>query len=363
MIPLAAPLITDEDRALVLEALGSGRLAAGERVRALEAAFAAYVGASHAVMTSSGTAALMAAMAAVGIGPGDKVITTPFTFIATVTAILHAGATPVFCDIDPATYNLAPDALEEAMAAHPDAAAVVVAHLYGLPAAMPEIARLARSAGMRLIEDCAQAPGARVGARAAGTFGDAACFSFYATKNMTTGEGGAVVTSDPAVAERVRHFIDHGQSERYRHDSLGFNFRMSELAAALGLGQLRRLEERNERRRRHARYYDEAIVNPAVAKPAAPPGYRHVYHHYTLRVADRASFLRHMAAWGVACGVHYPRTVPQQPLFRHVPWLGLPHPAAEEAAATVVSIPVHPALAPSDLERVAEAVNAFTPGT
>ncbi len=361
VIPLAQPLITEEDKVLVVETLGSCRLAAGERVRAFEAAFAAYVGARHAVMTSSGTAALLAAVAALGIGPGDKVITTPFTFIATVTAILHAGAVPVFADIDPVTYNLDPDGVARAMAVHPDAAAILVVHLYGLPAAMPEIARLARTHGLMLIEDCAQAPGAAVDGRAVGTFGDAACFSFYATKNMTTGEGGAVVTSDPEVAERVRRFIDHGQSERYRHDSLGFNLRMTELQAALGLGQLRRLDERNARRQAHARFYDAAIVNPHVTKPLAPPGLRHVYHHYTLRVRDREGFLWHMAAQGVCCGVHYPRTVPQQPLFRRVRWEGLPQPEAEAAAAAVVSIPVHPALSQGDLERVAEAVNAFQP--
>ncbi len=346
----------------MLAVLASGRLAAGPEVRSFEEAFAAYVGTRHAVATSSGTAALLAAVTALGIGPGDRVFVSPFTFAATVNALLFAGAVPVWVDVDPATFNLDPRALERAVAEQGGGRAVAVVHLYGLPADMDRILAMADTHGLTVLEDCCQAPGAAVGGRCAGTFGRAAAFSFYATKNLTTGEGGALVTDDAEVAARARRFIDHGQVGRYRHEELGFNFRMGEIQAALGLVQLARLEERNEARRANARFYDGAIANPAVRKPAAPPGFRHVYHHYTVRVADRDGFLAHMARRGVECGVHYPRTVAEQPLYRRVPTLGGPCPEAERAAREVVSLPVHPGLTEAELATVAEAVNAFVPG-
>ncbi len=363
MIAMARPLLGAEEERLVLEVLRSGQLAAGPKVARLEAAFARCCGVPYAVMTSSGTAALQAAAAALGLRPGDKVFTTPFTFAATTNALLAVGAVPVFVDIDPLTLNLDPGALERACREHPDAVAVLVVHLYGLPAAMPEIASVARRHGLLVLEDCAQAHGAAIGERRVGSFGDAGAFSFYATKNMTTGEGGAVVTADRELAGRVRAFIDHGQRERYRHETLGYNLRMGELQAALGLAQLARLGEMNARRRENAAYYDRHIDNPHVEKPVAPPGYRHVYHQYTLRVEDREGFRRQLAQRGVSSAVHYPALVPEQPYFRRLglPVLGGPWPVAAAAARRVVSIPVHPGLTPEERETVAAAVNAYRP--
>lgn len=363
MVPMARPLLGAEEERLVLAVLRSGRLAAGPTVARFEAAFAGYCGVSHAVATSSGTAALQAAVAALGLPSGAKVFTTPLTFVATVNALLAAGAVPVFVDVDPVTLNLDPEALAVACRAHPDAAAVLVVHLYGLPAAMPEILDLARRHGLRVVEDCAQAHGTAVGGRRVGGLGDLGAYSFYATKNMTTGEGGAVVTSDAALAERARAYGDHGQRGRYRHETLGYNLRMGELQAALGLAQLARLEALNERRRENAAHYDRHLDNPRVRKPAAPPGYRHVYHQYTVQVEDRDAFRRHLAARGVASAVHYPALVPEQPYYRRLglPVLGGPWPAAEAAARRVVSIPVHPALTPEERAAVVAAVNSYRP--
>lgn len=359
MIPLAKPLITGTEKERVLAVLESGQLAAGPQVRAFEEAFAAYIGTRHAVMMSSGTAALLASVVALGIQPGDKVFVTPFTFIATANALLYARALPVFVDIDLNTYNLCPEALAEAAREHPDARAAMVVHLYGLPADMERIGAVAAERGLTVIEDCCQSPGAALGGRRAGTFGQAAVFSFYATKNLTTGEGGALVTDDPEVAARARDFIDHGQRSRYHHEQLGYNFRMGEIQAALGLAQLERLEERNEARRANASFYGRRITRRGLVKPVEPPGYRHVYHHYTVRTAEREAFMAHLARQGVGCGVHYPLTVPDQPLYRRVAALGGPCPAAATAARQVVSIPVHPGLSPADLETVAAAVNSF----
>lgn len=359
MIPLVRPLITAAEKERVMAVLESGQLAAGPQVRAFEEAFAAYVGVPAAVMTSSGTAALLAAVVALGIQPGDKVFVTPFTFVATANALLYARALPVFVDIDLNTYNLSPGALAAAAQEHPDARAVMVVHLYGLPADMARIGAIAAERGLKVIEDCCQAPGAALNGRRVGTFGQAAVYSFYATKNMTTGEGGALVTDDPEVAARARTFIDHGQRGRYHHEHLGFNFRMTDIQASLGLAQLERLEERNEARRANARFYDRHITRRGVVRPAEPPGYRHVYHHYTLRVGEQDAFMDHLTRKGVGCGVHYPLTVPDQPLYRRVAALGGPCPAATAAARQVVSIPVHPGLSQEDLDTVAAAVNSF----
>lgn len=358
---MARPVISAEERRRVAEVLRSGRLAAGPVVAEFEEAFAAYIGAPHVVMTSSGTSALQAALVACAIGRGDKVLTTPLSFVATATAITSLGAVPVFVDVEPATGNIDPQALEEAVAEHPDARALLVVHLYGHPADMPAILSVADRAGLIVIEDCAQAHGAAIGEKRAGCFGHAAAFSFYATKNMTTGEGGAVVTAEPEVAERARLFINHGQRERYLHESLGLNLRMTDLQAAIGLGQLRRLPRMNARRQAHAAYFDGHIDNPAVEKPGVRAGYVHVYHQYTVRVDGRDRFVKHLNACGVAAAVHYPLTIPEQPCYRSLPCVARPCPVAEGIARRVVSIPVHAALTLGELRRVVAAVNSFAP--
>jgi dTDP-4-amino-4,6-dideoxygalactose transaminase len=358
-IPIARPLIGDEEKQAVLEVLNSGVLVAHRRVAEFERAFAAYLGATHAVATSSGSTALHVAMLALGIGAGDRVVTTPFTFSASCNAVIHAGAQPVFADVDPATGNLDPAAVEAVLRGG-GVRAVLIVHLYGLPADAPAFRRLAERYGVLLIEDCAQAHGAEAGGRKVGTFGDAAIFSFYPTKNLTTGEGGMVVTPNADVARRARLLVDPRGDEEYAYEVVGFNYRMTEIAGALGMVQLSRLDTRNERRREHARQLDRALADlPWLRTPVEPPGYRHVYHQYTLRVPGRRDVLaRHLTAAGIGCRVYYPRLVPHTAAYRRLGFGGA-YPHAERLTAEALSVPVHPALSREDVDVVASAILAF----
>jgi dTDP-4-amino-4,6-dideoxygalactose transaminase len=358
-IPIARPQIGEEEKRQVLRVLDSGTLVAGPRVAEFEAAFAAYIGVPHAVATSSGSTALQAALLALGIGPGDRVITTPFTFAAPSHAVIHAGAEPVFADVDPVTGNLDPEAVENLLRSGPFRAILVV-HLYGLPADVRALRRLADHYGVLLLEDCAQAHGAMVDDRRVGTFGDAAIFSFYPTKNMTTGEGGMVVTADPAVARRAKLLVDPRGDAEYTYEVVGFNFRMTEVAGAIGLVQLGSLEARNEQRRQHARQLSLGLQElPWLRVPEEPQGYRHVYHQYTVRVlAGRDDLSRHLAVRGIGNRVYYPALVTHTPAYRHRGYGGT-HPRAERLTRQVLSLPVHPSLQPDELTAVVEAVRAF----
>jgi dTDP-4-amino-4,6-dideoxygalactose transaminase len=359
-IPIARPQLGEEEKRQVLRVLDSGILVAGPRVAEFEAAFAAYLGVSHAVATSSGSTALQAALLALGIGPGDRVVTTPFTFAAPSHAVIHAGADPVFADVDAATGNLDPDATE-AILRGGGVRAILVVHLYGLPADVVAFRALADRYGVLLIEDCAQAHGATVQGRKVGTFGDAAIFSFYPTKNMTTGEGGMIVTGDAGVARRSRLLIDPRGEAEYTYEVIGFNYRMTEIAGAIGLVQLAALDGRNEQRRTHARALSDGLKGlPWLRVPSEPAVCRHVYHQYTIRVAEgRDALSRHLAEWGVGARVYYPALVTQTPAYRRRQPAGL-FPRAEALTAQVLSLPVHPTLRPDELGAVVEAVRAFS---
>ncbi|MGQ0550451.1 MAG: DegT/DnrJ/EryC1/StrS family aminotransferase [Armatimonadota bacterium] len=361
VIPIARPQIGEEERRQVLEVLTSGALVAGRRVKAFEEAFAGYLGVPHAVATSSGSAALQVAMLALGIGRGDRVVTTPFTFAGTSNAIIHAGAQPVFVDVDPATGDLDPAAVEAVLRAG-GARAILIVHLYGLPADAPAFRRLADQYGALLIEDCAQAHGAAIEDRRVGTFGDVGIFSFYPTKNMTTGEGGMVVTGDERVARRARLLVDPRGDEEYAHEVVGFNYRLTEIAGAIGLVQLQHLEARNERRREHARRLTQGLrALPWLHVPTEPSGYRHVYHQYTVRVPrNRDGLARHLEAAGVGCRVYYPTLVPHTPAYSRLGFAGS-YPHAEALTRQVLSLPVHPALTADDLETIVAAVR-LAPG-
>ncbi len=355
-IPIAQPLIGREEQEAVLEVLASGHLAQGPRVTAFERAFAQYIGTRHAVAVASGTAALVVALQAHGVGPGDEVVTTPFSFVATATSILACGARPVFADVDPDDLNLDPEAVERALS--PRTKAVIAVHLYGHPARIEELAELCRRRGLALIEDAAQAHGAAHRGRRVGSFGTG-CFSFYPTKNMTTGEGGMITTDDEEVAVRARQIRDHGQSSRYRHDLFGLNWRMTDLAAAIGLAQLAKLEPWNERRIRNAAVLSEGLRG--VRTPRTREGDRHVFHQYTIRVPQGRDRLRAaLEASGIGTAVHYPLPIHRQPLFVRLGYGSESYPAAEQAAEEVLSLPVHPALTDDDLARIVEAVNRAT---
>jgi dTDP-4-amino-4,6-dideoxygalactose transaminase len=362
-IPVAAPQMGDEEKAAVLAVLESGQLAQGPVVEAFEREFARWCGVEHAVAVSSGTAALHLLMLAHGLKEGDEVITSPFTFVASANAALFVGARPVFVDIEPRVFCLDPDRVEAAIT--PRTRAIVAVDLYGHPAAIPELREIAERRGLVLIEDACQAHGAAIGARKAGALGVSATFSFYPTKNMTTAEGGMVTTADAAIADRVRVLRQHGATHRYRHEVLGYNFRMTEIAAAIGRAQLAKLDRFNERRRRNASVLDEGLAGvQGVVVPVERPGCRHVYHQYTLRIArDRDGFQRRLTELGVGSAVHYDTPVHRQPLYESLGYGTIALPESERAAAEVLSIPVHPALSDADLERVVDAVRKAAPGS
>lgn len=360
VVPIARPVVTEEDRRRVLEVLSSGRLSSGEWVERFEAAFAAYVGVPHAVATSSGTTALEAVLEALGVGPGDEVVVPAFTFAATANAVVHRGARPVFADIDPQTFNVDPGCVEDLLRRHRRVRGVVAVHLYGLPAAVDALVELADRYGVWLVEDAAQAHGAAVRGRRVGSFGVAGVFSFYPTKNMTTGEGGMVVTRDPQLARRVRLLAHQGQEGPYRYELVGHNYRMTNLAAALGLGQLEHLDERNAARRRNASELTRAIQGlPGIQPPAEPDGSVHVYHQYTVRALRRDELSRYLKERGVESRVYYPEPVPHTEPYRRLGYTPGAWPQAERASREVLSLPVHPALRPDELRRVADAVREF----
>ena len=350
-VNIANPTVGDEEVSRIESVVESGMIADGPEVREFEAEFADYCDAEQGVATSNGTTALHAALEAVGVGPGDTVLTTPFSFVATANAIRFAGATPVFADIDPETFNLDPERVEaklEALDGNVDA--MVVVHLYGLPAPMDRLRELADEYDVAVVEDAAQAHGATYRDSPVGSLGDAACFSFYPTKNMTTGEGGMVVTDDQEVADAAASFINHGrETDGYRHVSLGHNFRMTSIAAAMGRAQLERLPGFVERRRENAARLDELLAETNAVTPAVPDGSGHSYHQYTVRVGNRNSVAEQLDEHGIGSGVYYPRCIHDQPAYDA---LDVSVPVAERVADQALSLPVHPALDDEEVERV-----------
>lgn len=358
MIALAKPMLGIEEKILVNEVLSSGKLAQGEYVEMFERDFALFQGSEHCVATSSGTLALHAALLSLGIKPGDKVITTPFSFIATANAILYAQAVPVFCDIDLQDYNISSQELQDTIKKHPDAKAIIIVHLYGYPARMAELMAIANQYNLAVIEDCAQAHGASINGKKVGTFGHCGVFSFYPTKNMTCGEGGAIVTWDKELADRSRKLINHGQKAKYRHDVLGYNYRMTNIHAAIGIEQLRKLTGFNERRKTIAERYLREITNPAFIKPVCLPGFEHVYHQYTLGVNNRSGFIEFLEKQGIGYGIHYPTAIPDQPLYQQREILGS-FTNARIASERVVSIPVHPGLTEQEVDYIVSSLQKY----
>jgi dTDP-4-amino-4,6-dideoxygalactose transaminase len=360
VIPIARPQLGAAERDRLAAVVDSGYLADGPEVRTFEAAFADRCSTAHGVATSNGTTALHAALVALGVGPGDRVVTTPFSFVATATAVSHAGAEPVFADVDPLTYNLDPHAVERVLRADPDVAAIMPVHLYGLAAPMDHFRDLADEYDCALLADAAQAHGATFRGRPVGSQADAACFSFYPTKNMTTGEGGMIVTDDADVAEAARRFVDHGRTEGYEHVTLGHNFRLSSLAAAVGNAQLDRLDDFVAARRANAARLDEAVAETDLRAPVEPPHREHAYHQYTVTCppGERDAVADALEAQGVASRVYYPTPIHRQPLYAGSHAAVTDAPVAEAAAETVLSLPVHPGLTDEELETVASAVRA-----
>lgn len=342
----------EEETGLVVSAMASGQLAQGPRVEQFERQFAEFVGAPHGVATSSGTTAIHLALLAAGIGPGDEVITVSFTFTATASPILHVGARPVFVDVDPVSFTMEPGCIEEAIT--PRTRAIIPVSLYGHPPDMPAITEIASRHGLLVLEDASQAHGASMDGTRSGAWG-AGVFSFYPTKNMTTGEGGIITTSDEGLAERARLLRQHGMRERYRPEILGYNFRMTDLGASIGLAQLPKLPAWNARRREIAARYDARLRG--VACPVVRPGVEHAYHQYTIRVARRAEFQQLLEQRGVGSNVYYPVPVHRQEPFRDLAG-EQSLPVTESLTEDIVSIPVYPNLSDAEVEAVIAGVNA-----
>lgn len=352
-IPIASPSIERTDIASVVRVLKSGNLAQGPEVKKFEDAFSLILDSRPCVAVNSGTSGLHVALLALGIGPGDEVLVPSFTFAATANSVALTGATPVFIDIDPNTYNLDIKKIEQAITSRTKAIQIV--HLYGLPAEMVQLQDIAIKYNLKVIEDAAQAHLAAINGRLVGTFGDAAVFSFYPTKNMTSGEGGMIALKDDQVARKCRLLRNQGMETRYQNEIIGFNLRMTDIHAALGNSQLRKLEKWTDRRIENAIYLNESLENVGI--PNAPDGFKHVYHQYTIRIANnRDLFVKRLIENGIGAAVYYPTPVHELPAYK----LNLHLPITAVTAKQVLSIPVHPRLSKKDLKRIAETVNKIS---
>lgn len=362
LIPISTVDIGAEEEALVVQVLRSGHLAQGPMVERLEHEFAAICGVPHAIAVANGTVSLVAALAALGVGPGDEVITSPFTFVATINAILAVGATARLVDIGLEDYCLDPAAVEAAV--NERTAAIMPVHLYGQTADMGAIMKIAERHGLAVIEDAAQAHGAHCGGQAAGSFG-VGSFSFYATKNVTTAEGGVITTSDAALADKLRILRNQGMRARYQYEVVGHNWRMTDVAAAIGLPQLARLTQTNERRQANAAALNGALEGlPGVVVPRVMADRAHVWHQYTLAVDGRDALMTALAQAKIGHGIYYPKTAHQYECYAiDARVVGDAAPLADLAATRVLSLPVHPKLASGDLERIVGAVTDWAKGT
>jgi dTDP-4-amino-4,6-dideoxygalactose transaminase len=342
--------------------LETSQFVLGAEVAAFEKEFAAYSGAQHGIGLNSGTSALHLALLAAGVGPGDEVITVPFTFVATVAAICYTGATPVYVDIDPKTYTMDPAQLEKAIT--PRTKVIMPVHLYGQPADMDPILEVARRHGKIVIEDAAQAHGARYKGRPAGSLADMACFSFYPGKNLGAyGEGGMVTTDNEKFAAQIRLLRNWGESRRYYHDLRGFNYRLEGMQGAILRVKLRHLEKWTEARRAHALVYREKLAGCGVGIPGEAPYARHVYHVYAVRTANRDSLHRALADAGVQTGIHYPIPVHLQNAYRDDRYKEGDFPVSEAVAREVLSLPMFPEMTVGQIEGVCQAVQAATAAT
>ncbi|BCS52430.1 DegT/DnrJ/EryC1/StrS aminotransferase family protein [Geobacter sp. SVR] len=340
------------DRA-VLDAIESSQFILGPNVTAFEQESAAYLGAAHAVSCASGTDALHLAILAAGIGPGDEVITSPFTFIATAEAICYAGATPVFVDIDPQTFNIDPTLIEAAIT--PRTRAVIPVHLFGQPAELSEIKAICEAHKLQLIEDCAQSFGAATGGSMTGTHGSLGCFSFFPSKNLGCyGDGGLVTCATPELAEQLKVLRNHGSRVRYHHSVIGFNSRLDDIQAAILRVKLKRIDQFNNGRRRVAHLYSELLRDVATVPYEDGKGV-HVYHQYTLLTDRRDAVMAHLSERKIACAVYYPIPLHRQDVFAAA-CAGISLPIAENVASRCMSLPIYPEMPEESVRVVAEAV-------
>jgi len=354
MIPIAKPLIGEEEKSAVMRVLDSGMLASGPRTEEFEKKFAEYVGTKHAIATTSGTTALHLGLLALGITHGNEVILPAFSFIATANVALFCDAIPVFCDVDPKTFNLDPQKIEKLITKKTKA--IMPVHLYGQSADMKPIQEIAQKHDIHVIGDACQAHGAAYDGKMVGSFGDVECFSFYPTKNMTTGEGGMVTTNNDEVAELMISLRNHGREKTkwgYEHGRLGYNYRMTDIGAAIGLEQLKKLPKNIQMRQKNAAYFDSHLNS--METPYVLPGAKHAYHQYTVKSKNRDTLIQNLKKNEIGFGIYYP-----QPLhsYKHLKKYGHKDLKISEKLGTeVVSLPVHPGLTNEELVKVVEVVN------
>lgn len=352
-IPIAKPRINWREQLAVMRVLKSGSLAQGPEVKLFEEEFSKIVGDRECVAVNSGTSALHVSLLALGIGSGDEVILPSFTFAATANVVALAGATPVFVDIDPKTFCINADLIQSAISKKTKA--IIVVHLYGLAADMTKILEIAKINSLLVVEDAAQAHLASIDNKNVGTFGDAAAFSFYPTKNMTSGEGGMVVLKNSKDARICRLLRNQGMESKYQNEVIGFNLRMTDIHAAIGRCQLRKLSEATEKRIKNAQYLSQKLNSEFI--PYVPTGFKHVFHQYTVRVKDsRNDFSVALQNMGIGNGVYYPTQVHKLPSFN----LDLILRETELATREVLSLPVHPSLTKRQLMRISDSFNKLS---
>ena len=361
VIPISIPYITNEEIEEIKKVLKSNYIAYGPKAKEFENMFAEYIGVKYAAAVSNGTVGLMIALKALKLGPGDEVITPAFSFIASANTILFTGAKPVFADINPETFTIDPESALNKI--NNKTKAIILVHLYGHPCDMKPFLEIASDHKLYIIEDASQAHGATYENKKVGRIGDIGVFSLYATKNMTTGEGGVVTTNNPELNRRIRLIMNHGQEGKYNHVELGYNFRMPDILAAMGIVQLRRLDTLNDIRRRNANTYNNLLnMLKEVKTPYEADNVKHVYHQYVIKAEDRDGLKKYLYEEGIQTDIHYPKPIYKQKLYIKLGYGNLNLVNSEEAARKVLSIPVHPLLTKRDLYNIANKIIQYYEG-
>lgn len=361
MIPIAKPILGEEEKKAVIEVINSGIIAEGPKVKEFEEKFAEYIGVKYAVATSSGTTALHTALLAHEIKPNDEIITTPFTFIATVNSILYCGARPVFADISEEDFNIDPEKIEEKVTKKTKA--IIPVHLYGNPCDMDEIMKIATDYNLKVIEDACQAHGASYKGKKVGSFGTGV-FSFYPTKNMTTSEGGMITTDNEKIAEKCKLIRSHGSAVRYHHNILGFNYRMTDIEATIGIEQLKKLNSFNKKRIENANYLNKGLSGiKGIISPKIEKNKTHVFHQYTIRVTKdfkitRDELQKKLQEKGVGTAIYYPIPIHLQELYIKLGYKDK-LPVSEKISQEVISLPIHPSVTKENLDYIIQTFNNF----
>ncbi|HRN69567.1 MAG TPA: DegT/DnrJ/EryC1/StrS family aminotransferase [Candidatus Woesebacteria bacterium] len=357
MINIAKPLLNEKEEQAVIAVLRSGNLAQGEKVAEFEKKFSSYIGTKYAVATSNGTTALHLALLSLDLSKGDEIITSPFSFIASANTAIYSDVIPVFADINPKTFNIDPDLIESKITRKTKV--IIPVHLYGLPAEMYKIKKIAEKHNIKIVEDACQAHGAKIKNNFVGSIGDLACFSFYPTKNMTTGEGGIITTNNKLLAERLRLLRSHGMKKRYHHSYLGYNFRMTDIAAAIGIEQLKKLNKFNKIRILNANLYIKYLSKTTgIDVPLIPKNFHHVFHQFTIRINSkypltRDQVIEKLKKNGIGSEIYYPIPIHKQIFYKKMGYKES-YPYAEKASKEVLSLPIHPGLTKEEIMKVIE---------